>query len=70
VLEACGFKKVGVSRQAMFVNGRRWDDCHFDILREEYVAIRMGLLKEALGDRLDEYVERHCTIKEQENRAS
>jgi len=64
VLETCGFKKVGVSRQAMFVNSRRWDDCHFDILREEYLAIRERLLKEELGDKLNEYIERHCTIKE------
>jgi hypothetical protein len=70
VLESCGFKKIGVSRQAMFVNGRKWDDFQFDILREEYLTIRMALLKEALGGNLDEYLERHCTIKGYEKRTS
>ncbi len=70
VLEACGFKKIGASRQAMFVNGRKWDDYQFDIMREEYLAIRMDLLKETLGDKLKEYLERHCTIKGHEKRTS
>ncbi len=68
VLESCGFKKIGASRQAMFVNGRKWDDYQFDILREDYLTIRMDLLKETLGGKLDEYLERHCTIKGCEKR--
>jgi RimJ/RimL family protein N-acetyltransferase len=62
-LESCGFKKTGIMRQSAFVNGRRWDRFHFDILREEYLAIRIDLLKQTLGDRLDEYLKRHCTIQ-------
>jgi len=61
-LEACGFKKGGVMRQAAFVNGRRWDGFHFDILRDEYLKIRTDLLKQTLGDKLEEYSEKHCTI--------
>lgn len=70
VLETCGFKKSGMSRQSMFVNGRKWDDYHFDILREEYVAIRMNLLKQTLGNKLDEYIERYCNIKNHEQKTS
>lgn len=62
-LEACGFKKVGVTRQSAFVNGRKWDRYHFDILKEEYLKIRMDLLKKALGDKLPEYLKKHCTIE-------
>jgi len=61
-LEACGFKKGGTMRQVAFVNGRKWDGLHFDILRDEYLAIRMGLLKQVLGNRLEEYIKKHCTI--------
>jgi RimJ/RimL family protein N-acetyltransferase len=68
VLEACGFQRVGTRRQSAFVNGRRWDRVHFDILREEYLKRRMDLLKNALGDRLEEYIEKHCTIKGYEKR--
>lgn len=62
-LEACGFKRGGVVRQAAFVNGRKWDGYHFDILREEYLNTRRGLLKQTLGDKAEEYAEKHCTIK-------
>lgn len=62
-LETCGFKKVGVTRQSAFVNGRRWDRYHFDILREEYLKIRLDLLKETLKDKLEEYLKKHCTIQ-------
>ncbi|MEM2119322.1 MAG: GNAT family protein [Candidatus Bathyarchaeia archaeon] len=63
VLEACGFKRVGVMRQSAFVNGHKWDRYYFDVLREEYLPIRENLLKKVLGDKLSEYLERHCTIK-------
>jgi RimJ/RimL family protein N-acetyltransferase len=63
VLEECGFKRVGVQRQAHFVNGRAWDDFHFDILRDEYLRMRSGLLKQVLGEKLEEYLQKHCTIE-------
>ncbi len=62
-LEVCGFKKGGAVRQAAFVNGRKWDGFHFDILRDEYQEIRMALLKQTLGDKLEEYLKKHCTNK-------
>ncbi len=61
-LEACGFRKSGVSRQSAFVNGRKWDRFHFDILRDEYLNIRTDLLRRTLGDKLREYLEKHCTL--------
>ncbi|NWG11644.1 GNAT family N-acetyltransferase [Candidatus Bathyarchaeota archaeon] len=64
VLEACGLRKVGVARQSAFVNGRKWDRVRFDILREEYLKIRMELLKKTLNDKLGTYIEKHCTIRE------
>jgi len=67
-LKACGFKKGGVVRQAAFVNGRKWDGFHFDILRGEYLKIRMNLLKQVLGDKLEEYLKKHCTIEGYEER--
>jgi diamine N-acetyltransferase len=63
VLESCGFKKGGTMRQASFVNGRKWNGLHFDILRDEYLNARNDLLKQALGNRLEEYIKRHCTIE-------
>ncbi len=58
VLEGCGFKKGGALRQAVYVNGRKWDLFHFDLLREEYMAARVALVKEALGVKVTEYMER------------
>ena len=34
-LETCGFKKGGVMRQTVLVNGKKWNSYHFDMLREE-----------------------------------
>lgn len=62
-LESCGFKKVGIVRDAAFVNGRKWDGFHFDILRDEYLLLRKDLLKQTLGDKLEEYLKKHCTIE-------
>lgn len=62
-LEACGFKKGGIMRQAAFVNGRKWDGFHFDILRDEYLSIRTDLLKRTLEDKSEEYLKKHCTIE-------
>jgi hypothetical protein len=61
-LEACGFKKSSMSRQSAFVSGRRWDRFHFDILRDEYLSIQMGLSKHVLRDRLEGYLEKHRTV--------
>jgi len=58
VLESCGFKKAGVMRQSNFVGGRKWDSYCFDILREEYLALRTKLLKQVLGDGLEGYLKR------------
>jgi len=62
-LEACGFRKTGVVRQCFFVNGRKWDDYSFDLLREEYLEQRMTLLRRILGDRVEEYLKKHCAIE-------
>ena len=58
VLEFCGFKKGGVMRNTVYVAGRRWSSFHFDILREEYMNIRMSLLKKILGEKVDAYLKR------------
>jgi diamine N-acetyltransferase len=62
-LEAVGFKKIGVFRQCVFVNGRKWDDYAFDLLREEYLEQRAALLTRILADKAEEYVKKHCTIE-------
>jgi RimJ/RimL family protein N-acetyltransferase len=61
-LEACGFKKSGVLRETSFVNDKRWNTYYFDILRAEYLVQRMGLLKNTLGEKLDEYLKKHCPL--------
>jgi RimJ/RimL family protein N-acetyltransferase len=62
-LEACGFKKGGAVRQTVFVNGRKWDSYHFDILRDEYLNIRLDLLKQTLGDKAEEYINKNGKIE-------
>jgi len=61
-LETCGFKKGGVMRQIVLVNGKKWNSYHFDMLREEYTNIRQGLLGKTLGEKLDKYLKRHCGL--------
>jgi len=61
-LETCGFKKGGVMRQTVLVNGKKWDSYHFDMLREEYTNIRQGLLGKTLGEKLDKYLKKHCGL--------
>jgi RimJ/RimL family protein N-acetyltransferase len=61
-LEACGFKKSGVLRETSFVNGKRWNSYYFDILKKEYLELRMELLKKTLGEKLDEYLKKHCAL--------
>jgi RimJ/RimL family protein N-acetyltransferase len=58
VLESCGFKKGGAMRNTVYVAGKKWSSFHFDILREEYMSIRMDLLKKVLGDEVDAYLEK------------
>jgi len=62
-LEACGFKKGGAARQTVFVNGRKWDSYHFDILRDEYLNIRLDLLKQTLRDKTEEYISKNGKIE-------
>ena len=62
-LEACGFKKGGAVRQTVFVNGRKWDSYYFDILRDEYLNIRLDLLKRTLGDKADYYIGKNNEIE-------
>jgi len=57
-LESCGFKKGGVVRNTVYVAGKIWGSFHFDILREEYLGIRRGLLKKVLGDGVEDYLKR------------
>jgi len=54
----CGFKKSGTFRKIHYVNGRKWDHFYFDLLRDEYLNVRMKLLKQTLGDKLKEYLAR------------
>jgi RimJ/RimL family protein N-acetyltransferase len=61
-LEACGFTKGGVMRQTVLVNGKKWNSYHFDMLREEYTNIRQGLLGKTLGEKLDNYLKKHCGL--------
>jgi len=61
-LETCGFKRGGVMRQTVLVNGKKWNSYHFDMLREEYTNIRQGLLGKTLGEKLDKYLTKHCSL--------
>jgi RimJ/RimL family protein N-acetyltransferase len=58
VLEFCGLKKGGALRNTVYVAGRKWSSFHFDILREEYMDLRMGLLKKILGEKAGAYLEK------------
>ena len=55
----CGFKKSGTYRKIHYVNGRKWDHFYFDLLREEYYAVRMELLRKTLKDRLEQYLNKN-----------
>jgi RimJ/RimL family protein N-acetyltransferase len=57
-LESCGFRKGGVVRNTVFVAGKKWGSFHFDILQEEYLNVRMSLLKKVLGDGVEDYLKR------------
>ena len=58
VLEFCGFKKGGVVRNSVHVAGKKWSSFHFDILNEEYMKIRMELLKKVLGKKVKTYLKK------------
>ena len=60
-LMACGFKKSGTNRKITYVNGRKWDQFYFDLLREEYLNVRMELLKKTLGNKLEQYLKTNRT---------
>lgn len=62
-LEACGFKKTGIARQAVFVNGRRWDGFIFDILKNEYLNTRQDMLKRTLGKKAKDYMDKNDEIQ-------
>ena len=61
-LEACGFQKGGIMRNAVYVNGRKWNGLHFDILRDEFQNLRSNLLTQMLGEEKAVYLKKHCTI--------
>jgi RimJ/RimL family protein N-acetyltransferase len=62
-LMTCGFKKSGTYRKIHFVNGRKWDHFYFDLLREEYMNVRMELLRQTLGDKLEQYLQTNQIIE-------
>ncbi len=62
-LEACGFKKGGIMREAVFVNGRKWNGVHFDILRGDFLNLRSNLLTQTLDEKKADYLKKHCTIQ-------
>jgi len=62
VLEFCGFKKGGVVRNTVYVAGKKWGSFHFDVLREEYMNIRMDLLKKMLAEKTDIYLEKTLPV--------
>ncbi|MCK4320099.1 hypothetical protein KAW11_00645 [Candidatus Bathyarchaeota archaeon] len=49
-------------RNTSLVNGEKWNSLRFDILREEYLNIRENLLRKTLGEKLDEYLIKHCGL--------
>jgi RimJ/RimL family protein N-acetyltransferase len=55
-LMECGFKKSGIFRKIHYVNGCKWDHFYFDLLREEFLTVRMELLKQTLRDKLKQYL--------------
>jgi hypothetical protein len=45
-------------RNTVYVAGKKWHSFLFDILREEYTMIRIGLLKKTLGEGVESYMKR------------
>ena len=63
-LMSCGFRKSGTQRQAHYVNGRKWDHFYFDLMREEYLSLRTNLLKQTLGDEVEQYLNTSRILQE------
>ncbi len=55
-LMGCGFRKSGTYRKVHYVNGRKWDHFYFDLLRDEYMKVRLDLLKKTLGAKAEQYL--------------
>jgi diamine N-acetyltransferase len=67
VLESCGFKKGGIMRNTVYVVGKKWCSFHFDILREEYMNIRMGLLNKMIGEKMEVYLRKTRPVLKSEH---
>jgi RimJ/RimL family protein N-acetyltransferase len=67
VLESCGFKKGGIMRSTVYVGGKKWGSFHFDILREEYMNIRMDLLKKLMGEKMEIYLRKTQPVPKMEH---
>ena len=57
-LEFCGFRKGGVIRDTVYVAGKKWNSFFFDLLRGEYMKIRMELLGKILEEKVGTYLAR------------
>jgi RimJ/RimL family protein N-acetyltransferase len=66
VLESCGFKKGGSMRNTVYVAGKKWCSFHFDILREDYMSIRMELLKKMIGEKMEIYLRKTRPVQKME----
>jgi RimJ/RimL family protein N-acetyltransferase len=60
-LTACGFRMSGRCREIHYVNGRKWDHFYFDMLREEYLSMRIELLRQTLKDKMEQYLDANRT---------
>jgi RimJ/RimL family protein N-acetyltransferase len=67
VLESCGFKKGGIMRNTVYVAGKKWCSFHFDILREEYMNVRMDLLKKIMGEKMEIYLRKTQPVLKSEH---
>lgn len=63
-LMSCGFRKSGNQRQVHYVDGRKWDHFYFDLMREEYLSLRTNLLKQTLGDGVEQYLKTSRILQE------
>jgi RimJ/RimL family protein N-acetyltransferase len=66
-LEFCGFKKGGIMRNTVYVAGKKWGSFHFDILREEYMDMRMDLLKKMIGEKMEIYLRKTQPVLKSEH---
>ncbi|MFP4001518.1 MAG: GNAT family N-acetyltransferase [Thermoplasmata archaeon] len=63
VLKDVGFQKTGTARKSGYVFGKRIDWDIFDLLREEYMEDRQGILESILGEDKEGYVKNSCKIR-------